>query len=276
MAACSQTSSLEVTGELPKKLSENSAIEVIGSGIWTVQDHGNSEEVFRIGADGKLLHSLQIEGVKNNDWEELASDAEGNLYIGDMGNNDNNRRDLAIYKIPSATLNQNTATVAASTQFHYPEQTDFPPKKTQRLFDCEAFFQHNGFFYLFTKNRSKGFDGTTYLYKVPNQPGSFAAVKIGEFKTCPNFHGCAVTAADISPDGKKVILLTSSKVFVFEEFPSDNFLDGKVSVIDLVEVSQKEGAGFLDDNTLIISEEGSKKTRLYRLDLSKAKADSHK
>ncbi|NMH27594.1 SdiA-regulated/phytase-like domain-containing protein [Flavobacterium silvaticum] len=268
LAACFQPNSpLETIGILPKELSENSAAEMIGTTLWTVQDHGNSEEIFALDLDGKIEKRIKIKGVKNNDWEELGSDKNGNLYIGDMGNNDNTRRDLAIYKIDAAGLRKESASISQKTSFYYPEQKSFPPKKSELFYDCEAFFEHDGNFYLFTKNRSKGFDGTTFLYKVPNQPGNFAAKKTGEFKTCGNFHGCAVTAADISPDGKKVLLLTADKIFLFSGFPGDDFLNGNVRQIDLKAVSQKEGAGFLDDHTIIISEEGSKKTKLYKLSL---------
>ena len=50
--------------------------------------------------------------------------------------------------------------------FSYPEQKEFPPKKKEMFYDVESFFEHNGYFYLFTKNRSKGFDGTAFIYKI--------------------------------------------------------------------------------------------------------------
>lgn len=272
-AACAQNSRLETLADLPSDLAENSACEVIGGTIWTAQDHGNEPIVYALNRSGKLIRSVTISGVKNEDWEELTSDNAGNLYIGDFGNNDNKRRDLAIFKISASELNNDKATVSQKTTFHYPEQTEFPPKKSERFFDCEAFFEKDGHFYLFTKNRSANFDGTTFLYKIPNKPGHHVAKKLGEFKTCGKFSRCAVTAADISPDGRKVALLTGDKVFLFTGFSSDAFFDAKSETIELEDFSQKEGLGFATNDEILITDERTKKVggNIYRLSLSETK-----
>lgn len=82
---------------------------------------------------------------------------EGNLYIGDFGNNDNVRQDLCIYKINNNSLNQENAVPAYKISFAYPEQKDFPPKKTEMMFDVEGFFEFKNHFYLFTKNITSNF-----------------------------------------------------------------------------------------------------------------------
>lgn len=268
-AACAQESKLDVLAELPNDLKETSACEFTNGKIWTTEDHGNEAKLFALDRSGKLLHTLQITGVKNNDWEELSSDSAGNLYIGDFGNNDNERRDLAIYRIDAAQLNQTETVISAKTTFFYPDQKAFPPKKSQRIFDCESFFVSGDYFYLISKNRSANFDGTAILYRVPNKPGHYPAQKISEFKTCGNYNRCAVTGADISPDSKKVALLTSDKVFLFENFTADDFFSGDSKHIELNDFSQKEGIGFSTNDELLITDEKVKKTggNLYRLDL---------
>jgi sugar lactone lactonase YvrE len=40
----------------------------------------------------------------NIDWEDITKDKDGNLYVGDFGNNDNERKDLCIYKIDKKSL----------------------------------------------------------------------------------------------------------------------------------------------------------------------------
>lgn len=268
-AACAQESKIETLAALPDAIKEASACEVIAGRIWSAEDHGNKPQLVAIDKTGKLLHIVMISGAENTDWEDLASDDNGNLYIGDFGNNDNERRDLAIYKIGSQSLTANEAPVLAKTTFYYTEQREFPPKKSNRIFDCEAFFTSGDYFYLFSKNRSAGFDGTTILYRVPNKPGNFAAEKISEFKTCGNYKRCAVTSADISPDRKTVALLTADKVFLFEGFSGDDFFSGKTREIELGHFSQKEGIGFSSNTELMITDEKDKKTggNLYRLDL---------
>lgn len=267
--ACAQDK-LNNLGELPSNLGETSAAELINDKIWTTEDHGNAPQVYALDKTGKLVHTVKITNAKNEDWEELSSDQFGNLYIGEFGNNDNNRKDLAIYKVDARDLAHPEAKIAAKTTFYYPSQTAFPPKKSQRIYDCEAFFVAGNYFYLFSKNRSSGFDGTTILYRVPNAPGNFPAEKISEFQTCGNYNRCAVTGADISPDGKKVVLLCSDKVWVFEGFSGDDFLDGKVTKIELGHFSQKEGVCFATNSDLYITDEKEKKTggHLYHLDLA--------
>lgn len=267
--ACAQPSKLQILGELPGELREASACEYASGTIWITEDHGNKAELYALDKNARQKHTLILSGISNNDWEELSSDPDGNLYIGDFGNNDNKRRDLAIYKIDVKMLGKAETGIASKTTFYYEEQREFPPKKSQRIFDCEAFFAWGDYFYLFSKNRSPNFDGTTILYRIPNQPGNFAAQKISEFRTCANYNRCAVTGADISPDGKKVALLTADKVFLFEGFSGDDFFSGKSREIGLGHFSQKEGIGFASNTELLVTDEKDKKTggNLYRLDL---------
>lgn len=276
--SCANSSSevIEELFSMPKKIKESSAVEVTEKSdlIWTLEDSGNDPLLFALNLKGEIVNTVEITDAKNNDWEDLTSDKDGNLYIGDFGNNDNDRKDLSIYKINDSDLSKKEASVAEKTAFFFPEQTLFPPKKSERFYDVESFFLFENHFYLFTKNRSSKFDGTTLLYQVPNQPGNHPAKLISSFKTCDNFNHCAVTSADISPDGKKVALLSADKVWIFTEFTSPNFLSGKVEQIDLNNFTQKEGICFVGNDELYITDEKDKKTggKLYRLILSDSKA----
>lgn len=244
-----------------KTLKEVSGIIVLAdfSFIWTIEDSGNKNAIYAIDYQGKIEHTIRLNGVENNDWEDITKDKEGNLYIGDFGNNDNIRKDLAIYKIDKNTLSSSETVPSSVIRFHYPEQTDFPPKKKNRYFDVEGFIEMNGYFYLFTKNRSSNFDGTAFIYKIPNVSGSHEAQRIGEFKTGSDFENYAITSAAISPDEKKLALLTHSKIILFENFKSDGFLSGKRTDLDLNHFSQKEAVCFKDNSTLYIADEKSKK-----------------
>lgn len=253
-------------------LKEISGLEYLSQSktLWALEDSGNRNKIYRIGEDGKSKDEIVIANIANRDWEELTSDAEGNLYIGDFGNNDNDRKDLAIYKIDKSSLNGKTAEATSKIAFYYPDQTEFPPKKSNRIYDCEAFFEHKGNFYLFTKNRSAKFDGKFNIYKIPNKQGNHKAELLGSLSTCDVYKKCAVTAADISPDGTKAALLTGGNVFVITNFKNGNFANGTMTRYDLGHVSQKEGLTFTDDDTLLIADEREKKTggRLYKVTLS--------
>ncbi len=249
---------------------EISGLEYIkGSGLWALEDSGNESKIYKISEEGKTLESIAIKNAKNNDWEELTSDTEGNLYIGDFGNNDNDRRDLAIYRLDAGKYDSVTAVIA----FRYPGQMEFPPKKSGMIYDAEAFFEYKANFYIFSKNRSKGFDGSFNIYKVPNSAGSHEAELLGTMKTCGNYNKCAITGADISPDGKKAVLLSGGKVWLLTDFGEGNFAKAKMKEIELGHVSQKEGICFKDDDTLLIADEKDKGKggKLYEMKLSQMK-----
>lgn len=276
--SCSGTSQEIPTNTKKLSLKEASAVAVskVSDLIWVAEDSGNKNTIYGLAPDGKITHTVTLENAKNVDWEDLTADEEGNLYVGDFGNNDNTRKDLCIYKVNAGDLKNETAVSPSKIEFYYPEQKQFPPKKSELFYDAESFFIYKGNFYIFTKNRSKGFDGTVMLYKVPNQSGNHKAQLLGKFKACDSYHKCAITSADISPDGKKIALLSSSKVWILSDFKADDFLNGKTEMFELNDVTQKEGICFKDNQTLLIVDEKSKKTggNLYEIKLSDLKSKS--
>ncbi|WP_298145774.1 hypothetical protein [Flavobacterium sp.] len=262
---------LKQIAQLPKELKEISGIAFSNHKLYTLEDSGNPNEITVIDTLGRILQISQIKNATNTDWEDLTFDTHGNLYIGDFGNNDNDRKDLAIYKIDKNDLQKKEIETSYKVSFNYPEQKDFPPKKKDLLFDVEAFFEYQSHFYLFTKNRSKGFDGSSYVYKIPNTAGHHEAKLIKTIKTCGDYHNCAITSAAIAPDGSKFVLLSHSKLWLFNAFPPENIADGKMTEIDLRHYSQKEAVCFKNKSQVFIADERVKKVggNLYETSLKK-------
>lgn len=143
LVSCSSTTKKDtLLFSFPKKINEVSGIKttVNSNLIWTIQDSGNPNEIYGIDQKGIVSKTISISNTSNIDWEDVTSDQEGNLYIGDFGNNDNDRKDLAIYKINAKNLDESDVDFEYKITFSYPEQTDFPPKKKEFLYDCEGFF----------------------------------------------------------------------------------------------------------------------------------------
>jgi hypothetical protein len=278
LIACQNGSeTLKKLYSLPKKLKEVSGIVYAEKNnlFWTLEDSGNSNKIYGLNAiNGTIEKTIIIENTLNIDWEDVTKDAAGNLYIGDFGNNDNVRNDLCIYKINKNSLDKEKVIPAYKISFSYPEQKEFPPKKTKLFFDVEGFFEYKSNFYLFTKNRSKGFDGTAFLYKISNSEGFHKAVLMGEFKTCDNYNHCAITSATISPDASKVALLTHDKIILFENFKGDNFLKGTQTQFKLNHFSQKEAICFKNNVTFIVADEKTKKIggNVYEVSLTSLKS----
>ncbi|MCS4305183.1 hypothetical protein [Chryseobacterium sp. BIGb0232] len=245
---------------LPKKLKEVSGITVSKDKkiIWVIEDRGNKNAVYGLNNDGQMMAKVPVENAENTDWEDIISDTQGNIYIGDFGNNDNNRQDLAILKTDLKDITQTTTKVVQTTKFHYEGQTEFPPKKSNLLYDCEAFVEMDGNFYLFTKNRSKGFDGTFLVFKVPNKEGDFEAKLVGKLKLQGGYNDAAITSATINSKKDKIVLLTHKNVHVLTGFNADDFSAAKINKIPLNHNSQKEAIVFTDDQTLMIADEKGK------------------
>lgn len=166
-------------------------------------------------------------------------------------------------------VNQATTKVIQTTKFHYQGQTDFPPKKSNLLYDCEAFVEMNGNFYLFTKNRSKGFDGTFLVFQVPNKEGDFEAKLIGKLQLQGGYNDAAITSATINSTKDKIVLLTHKNIHVLTGFTANDFNAAKIQKIPLNHNSQKEAIVFQDDKTLIIADEKAKNEggNVYRFSL---------
>src|SRR5262249_42704530 len=57
------------------------------SGIfWVHNDSGNAPLLFAVRADGRVVRRFRL-AIPNLDWEDIATDDHGHLYLGDIGNN---------------------------------------------------------------------------------------------------------------------------------------------------------------------------------------------
>lgn len=267
LLCCQNFGQLNMIADLPKALNEVSGNEVIAGSkiIWSITDGGNQPKLYGISEKGKIKKVIYVK-TKNRDWEDLTSDEEGNIYIGDFGNNNSRRKNLKILKIDKKYLNKKNAEVEV-IKFEYENQYKFPPKKKDLFFDAESFFYFKKHFYIFTKSRVKKAYGKTSLYKLPATKGKQKAKLIGEFDNGKK-NDAWITSADISDDGKKVVLLSQKNILIFTDFKNDNFLSGKVKEIVFEQhESQKEGICFKNNNTLLITDEkaGGKGGNLYQL-----------
>lgn len=256
LISCSNYGQLTYITKLPKKLKENSGMAIgKNSTVWFVNDGGNEDKIYQINNKGKILKELEVKNAKNKDWEDMAQDKDGNVYIADTGNNANKRKDLVIYKIPDPDKEKGDKIKAEQIEFSFPEQRKFPPKQKNLLYDTEAIFYAKDSLYLITKNRSHPFNGNALIYRIPAKKGNYKATYLGEFIACTDFSTCKITAADISPDGKTIALLGYGKLWLFTNFNLSNFFEGELNTIDLGVRTQLESISFLNNKTLLLSDE---------------------
>lgn len=269
LASCQNYGNLTALNQLPETLEEVSGIAVINDDkIAAINDSGNKPSVWIYEKDQPLVE-LEITNAENSDWEDIAYDRMNKmLYIGDFGNNDNERKNLKIFKIDlnSIDLSKSQQLQAVEIPFHYEDQDKFPPKKKNRIYDCEAFVIKGNFFYLFTRNRSKDFNGKTTVYRLPINGSSKKAIKLADIEICNDDKDCQVTGAAINTSGT-IALLTSDKVFTISNYHAD-FKSFDIKRFDLEHYSQKEGLDYTSQNSLLITDERNKSTggMIYRFD----------
>jgi len=263
--SCQNFGQLTLVADLSKSLKEVSGNEIIVNSdlIWMVNDSGNRPEVFGVNRRGEIKKVVKVM-AKNHDWEDLTSDEKGNLYIGDFGNNSRKRKKLNILKIENQELLNQEEVAVSKISFEYPKMDG----RKKNSYDAEAFFYYQNFFYIFTKSRQKNKLGRTLLFKVPNRKGKHVAAFISEYSFC-NHTNCRITAADISEDGKKVVLLNHQAIVVLTNFTVPDFFASELTEIPLEHTSQKEGICFRDDDSLLITDEYSMSTKgnLYAISI---------
>ncbi len=173
--------------------------------FWTINDSSNLPHLFAIDRTGKLLAEFQVRGAANIDWESLALDERGHLYIGDVGNNTTQLfpnglpvRSVLRLREPrvnaasgGATKNGSIADVTPDRVYHY----RFPDKP----FDVEGMFERDGSIYLFSKVRTS----PAALHRLTlDRPGE--TTRLVEVCKLPGL--TSITGADISPDGRRLAI----------------------------------------------------------------------
>ncbi len=243
---------------LPAVLIESSGIAMTTPGkVWSHNDSGNENKLYCVGTDGLLLRTITISNANNVDWEELAMDNQKRLYICDVGNNNNNRTDQTIYRIPDPeSFVQNTVT-SEIIRFSFEDQTSFPPPPSEWNYDLEAVIWHDDSLFMFTKDRTTPFAGYTKMYKIPATQGTHIAKSAGSRYLGNNLSSAWVTSADIHPATGKLVLLVNNRLIVFSDYPGNRFLEGKVTEYSFTKLpGQVEAIIFQSESKLYMTEEG--------------------
>lgn len=236
-------------GTLDARMLESSGLaRASDSTFWTHPDSGLPSELYRSNMKGELLDIVSMQ-VANIDWEDLAQDEEGSLYIGDFGNNRQVRRDLSVYKVQAETM-----LVSDTIRFSFSDQIAFPPPQERRHYDLEAFFYRSDSLYLFTK--SWALKSRTKLYSLPAQSGDYTVEPQGELRL-----QSAITAADGAPDGSGFSLLGYGRLYLFQ--PKDTAsrkvtLEGKRYCLPIGRTGQAEAVLYLSPSQLLITNEKGK------------------
>ncbi len=241
--------------DLPIEIKETSGLFFWNDLLWT---HNDDKDNFIYGIDtssGKIAKKIQLKLLTNFDWEEIRQD-EKHLYIGDIGNNYGNRKDLRIYRIEKEKLINGNFTYD-TISFKYNLQKEIKKNKPNTTnFDCEAFVILNDSIYIFTKEWTSR---KSSIYVLPNQPGKY----IAKFKSIIDVKGL-ITGATFIEKTNKIILCGYSKtlqpfLFLLYDFKETNFnLANKRRIEIDLPFHQIEGVELVNDKLFLTNEKFSK------------------
>jgi hypothetical protein len=209
--------------------------------IWTHNDKGNSPSLYAIDKNGKLLAEYLVAAV-NDDWEDIALDDQGRIYIGKIGNNKAKKDRIEVLRLAEPNpanrgAEPDTLDVERTYLLSFPEQP----------FDCEAMFIHQGHGYVISKQFNNAPAG---LYRFPLERGhNLQLEKVADLP----IRG-PVTSADLSANGRLLAILTYGTLYTFQ-------IDGDINRLATAKpqptpapAGKTEGICFTPDGLLMTAE----------------------
>lgn len=243
---------------LSKKIDETSGLEIVDGQFITHNDSGGDPKLYYLDKKGKIVFERTLDGVKNNDWEDITKDDQF-IYVANMGNNFDTRKNLSIVKTPIDP----SSSEAELIEFNYPEQVKFTTAYSQSQYDAEALISVDDYLIILTKNKLKKI---TEIYALPKIAGKYEAKKIGSLNT-----QSIITGGDYDPD-TKLLALTGTLIFneyyilKIEDFDLESKKDYKIDTYEIpIGKTQVEAIKIIDSNTFWITSEDEKSSSSARL-----------
>ena len=197
--------------------------------LWAINDGGNPARLHAINRRGRVLARFEVRGARNIDWEDLASftlQGKHYLLVADTGDNGGRRKDIAlhVFEEPS-TLKDTVLRPAWTIRARWPDG----PR------DCEAVAVDAaaGQVLLVSKKRnppdlftlplakSRGVREARRIGRLAGVPQASAELHRNDPKLARLFP--QVTAADLSPDGRTLAVLTYGSVLFYRRTPGEDW-----------------------------------------------------
>lgn len=257
-----------VLGDLADILGESSGVAVSrahAGTFWTHGDRPGEATLHALAFDGTEKGRVVVEGVRGEDWEDLAlapcpgGEAGDCLWFADIGDNNAERESVSVHVFREpAPVGDTVVPAVASVTFRYPEGPA----------DAEALaVEPDGGLLVVTK----GEDGTARLYRLQpataargQAPGGSAtagpsdevavAEAVGALSIDVGRTEDRITAAAVSPDGSTLALRTHVAIYLLDLARPL----GAPRVCQLGRIQpQSEGMDFVDDSTFLLTSEAS-------------------
>jgi hypothetical protein len=262
-AALAQLPALREAGRLSDpEIQEASALEAslqFPGVFWTVPDSGNPPHLTALDNAGQVLATYRVAGAVNLDWECLALDGEGNLYIADIGNNAVlgrprlPQRWVYVVREPDPRIQPKGA--APGDLRTLPLERTILVRYPEAPVDIEAAFAWRDEVFFISKT-----PGSAVLYRLPNDE-SADPVTLVKVTDLPGLD--RATGAALSPDGRRLAVCTYHEVWIYAATGGDDFSLTSVRPIRRIPFRAPgvEACSWDGDDLLLLNEAG----RLYRL-----------
>ncbi|MET3126109.1 hypothetical protein ABID42_001211 [Arcicella rosea] len=235
--------------------------------LWTHNDSGDENRIFLIDKNGKGLFQFNLEGATNRDWEAIAiaTFTEGSyLYIGEIGDNNAQYEDYAIYRVAEPTITGSTQAVNTLSNvqkitFKYPDGA--------KDAECMLIDQQSKDIYILSKREKN-----QRLYRLA-YPQSFTQTMTAEFVEEVSFslgtnQAFYITDGSISSDNQEILIKNYLQVFHWRRQSNESIpsaLKRAASLLPYTAEPQGEGICFSSDGSSFytISEESDNKIPVH-------------
>jgi hypothetical protein len=220
--------------------------------FWTHNDSGDPE-LFLVDLNGETLARLAVPQARCFDWEDcttLRREGRNYLFVGDVGDNFQRREATELFLIEEPSLAE-----LADGEWEGNLAAAWTLRFEDGPHDCEAivYDSEREILLLLTKELER--ECGLYEAKLDfDSPGPATARRIAT-RDLP-----AVTAMDLSPDGRRLAVLTATAIWEFERSPSDDWpraLAGVPRVYALPAEGQFEALAYgADGRSIFVTGEG--------------------
>lgn len=175
--------------------------------FWTHNDSGNAAQLFAVTGRGRLLRSYAV-AATNVDWEDVATDDRGRLYVADVGNNLRDRPEVFVHAVTEPDPAAPPADGPAAEPV-LPVERTWTLRYPGRPFDAESLLVRGRTGYVISKRLDFG-KATLYAFDLdPDRPVQALRAVADLPIRFP------VTAADWSADGRWLAVMTVRGPYLF-------------------------------------------------------------
>ena len=186
--------------------------------FWTHNDAGNAARLYLLNSKGEDLGVCEVSGARARDWEDMASFTIGRksyLLIDDVGDNHLKADVHVLYLVEEPPINPQRGLTARGV----PVLSTIHYRYEDGRHNCESMAVDPVGKTILVVSKEGG--GECYVYTLPwpraKPQGPVVAKKIATLKIP------TTTAMDISPDGRRAVVLTYGNAYEYKRGPDEDW-----------------------------------------------------